>query len=76
MYKQKAKKVHEPYYVTPSVSQSLTEVTFKEGLTIHNPFSDDKFDGEKPDFDTFIHRVFCAYDPAMNEYQIKDLINR
>ncbi len=42
VYKQKTKRVYEPYYLTPSDSESLTEVTFKEGIPIHDPFSDDK----------------------------------
>ena len=76
VYQQKIKKDYLPYYITPSGSQPVEDISFKEGITIHNSFSDDKLDGEKSDFGTFIHRVFCAYKPTMNEDQTKDLINR
>jgi hypothetical protein len=76
VYQGNKRKEYAPYYITPSGSLPVEEVSFKEGITIHNSFSDDKPDGERSDFGTFIHRVFCAYKPTMNEDQIKDLINR
>jgi len=76
VYKETKIKEYAPYYITPSASQPEEDISFKEGITIHNSFSDDKLDGEKSDFGTFIHRVFCAYKPTMNENQTKDLINR
>jgi ATP-dependent exoDNAse (exonuclease V) beta subunit len=76
VYQGNKRKEYAPYYRTPSGSLPVEDVSFKEGISIHNSFSDNKPDGERSDFGTFIHRVFCAYKPTMNEDQIKDLINR
>ncbi|MEP6949261.1 MAG: UvrD-helicase domain-containing protein [Ginsengibacter sp.] len=74
VYLQKTKKVFATYFVTPSGSKPVEDISFKEGVSIHSSFSDVTIDGEKSEFGTFIHRVFCAYHPGMNDNQAKDLI--
>jgi ATP-dependent helicase/nuclease subunit A len=76
VYEKNEIKNYPAYYITPSESEAIEEVSFKEDIAIHNAFSRGDFDGEKSDFGTFIHRVFCAYDPAMNDFKSKEIISR
>lgn len=76
IYLQGSTREYPPYHITPSLVTPAEDVTFTEGFDIHTPFSDHKIEVERSEFGTFIHRVFCAYNPAMKESQVKDLISR
>ncbi len=73
-YLQKTKQGYLPYFITPSATKPSEDITFQEGLVIQTPFTGDKLDVERSDFGTFIHRVFCAYNMGMKDYQTGDLI--
>jgi ATP-dependent exoDNAse (exonuclease V) beta subunit len=76
IYLQKSIREYLPYHITPSSVTPAEDVTFTEGFDIHTPFSDHKIEVERSEFGTFIHRVFCAYNPAMKDSQVKDFISR
>jgi ATP-dependent helicase/nuclease subunit A len=75
-YLHKTKAAYPLYFVNPSAGKPVEEVTFKEGETIHTSFSENKLDVERSDFGTFIHRVFCAYQPGLQADKATDLIKR